>query len=132
MPCLTRSTGVQGLLLTLEHLDFIFKERPWFLKTRVAFYLKIFFYLKIYFYLLREKFGSHVVNWVKMSICSFTRIVARASSASVSPKHRQHETAETETSLWYIPKHPERNETFHQSLRCFVCMSGTIRRCLSI
>lgn len=126
MPCLTRSTAVQVLLSTLEHLDFIFKERPWFLKTCVA------FYLKIYFYLLREKFGSHVVNWVKMSIYSFTRIVARASSSSVSPKHRQHETAETETSLWYIPKHPERNETFHQSLRCFVCMSRTIRRCLSI
>lgn len=62
MPCLTRSTAVQVLLSTLEHLDFIFKERPWFLKTCVA------FYLKIYFYLLREKFGSHVVNWVKMSI----------------------------------------------------------------
>lgn len=86
MSSLTRSMEFSVCCQLYSILIFILKGGEWFLKTYVA------FYFKLCFYLLREKFRSHVEYWVKMSIYSFTRIVARASLTSVLPKYMQHET----------------------------------------
>ena len=70
---------------------------------------------------------------VKVSTFSFTRIVVRASSAQVSPRHVLDEDPWPRLRLPFAkPKYSEKNETFIQSPICFACMSRTIQRCLDV
>lgn len=119
-----RSMGASHLLLALEHLDFILKGRQQFLKQTKIWH----FNLKVNSYLLRETFGGYVECWVKVSIV-FHQNSGKAPWAPVLPRHMQNQGFEQGLRLpLSIPKHLEKNETFYQSSKCFVCMSRTMQR----